>query len=1735
VKSLSRLAILDRGVGAMRMIRATRELSLEGTAVRTVAFFTDADRSALFVREADEAVNLGPLDGYFERLEPALRGASVDGVWAGWGPLSGHVGLAAMCERLGIVLVDGKAKAIPTGAPAPAEGRRVVAVQIVGDGRGTAWALGVRARSGGRALLEESSCPALSPEMERETREVATRLFREAALAGAAVAEFDCSSGIGHPVLKGVRVGLDGAHAITELVTGLDLVRLQLQIAMGGRLDGEPPPEVGHAMGASLLAECARPGVVELLRLPAGPGVRVDSGVAEGDIVDAGPGLDPAFATIAVWGQDRGRARSRLRRALSEVAVVIRGGGTNKTLLLQALDSKQLAGRDADVALLQAALEAHDEEVELDRARFFASASRGRPLVTDGSGKPVELRHRAHTYRFRVHRLDPARYRIAIGERTVDVRADRRGRYEGRLECGPHRFRIVSAADGPDHLVEVDGIAHRISRDDGGLVRAPAPAVVVATRVHPGDRIVEGDALIVLEAMKMETSIAAPFGGLVRQVLASANEQVDLGAPLIRIAADREHETGDGEPAVSFERLATPLTADVDARKECERALAALRSLLLGYDDPVAAAGRVGSDWSAVCRNASFEHDEIRRGEDEILDIFADLCSMAGRRPVVQEPAAEEVHDGQEELLIYLRALDPRQDSLSSTFVDGLRRALARYGVRSLERTAELEEAVFRMMRGLHRLEAVAPSIASILDRRLERSGAQTAGESPEFRALLDRIVTATEDRMPALTDLAREARYRFFDQPHVERARDLVYREMEEQLAYLELHPLAEDRSRRLMAIVDCPQPMKGQVVREFEDAGPEKRLVMLEVLARRYYRIRDLEGGRTDDAEGHSFFTAWYDHEGARVHLIATYAPYEELGGAAGAAARMLGGIPAGDDVVIDLYSWRGGHTWDAEATSREIAQVLDGTPFGRRIRRVVVAMSGSDHGLGAAALEHFTYRPTEEGYREEKLYRGLHPMMGKRLELWRLSNFRIDRLASVEDVYLFRGVAKENPKDERLFALAEVRDLTPVRDGSGRAVALPHLERMLTEALAGIRLFQSHRPPGKRLQWNRVLLYLWPPLELETTELYEIVHKLAPLTEGLGLEKVVVRGWMPDPTTGELREQVLHISNPAGRGLAMRFDRPSDRPIRTLSEYMQKVVQTRQRGLIYPYEIVRMLTPDPRTQADFPQGEFVEHDLDASGELVPVSRPHGQNSANLVVGVIRNITPAYPEGMTRVILLGDPSRSLGSLAEPECGRIVAAIDLAEQLGVPLEWYAVSAGAKISMESGTENMDWIGRVLRRLIEYTQAGGEVNVIVVGINVGAQPYWNAEATMLMHTRGILIMTPDSAMVLTGKQALDYSGGVSADGNLGIGGYDRIMGPNGQAQYWARDIDEACHVLLRHYDHTYVLPGERFPRRVPTSDPFDRDVRDAPHHGNGSGFDLIGEITSEVTNPGRKKPFDIRSVMRAVADRDHLPLERWPGMRDAEMAVVWDAHLGGFPVCLIGIESRPLPRYGLVPADGPDHWTAGTLFPRSSKKIARAINAATGNRPLVVLANLSGFDGSPESLRELQLEYGAEIGRAVTNFEGPMVFCVVSRYHGGAFVVFSATLNEGLEIAAIEGSFASVIGGAPAAAVVFSRDVDARTKADARVRDAEEALASAEGPEKGRLRARLDEVSTAVRSQKLGEVAEEFDRTHDIYRAQRMGSVKHIIPASGLRPYLIDAVDRGVRREIERLSPAMASR
>ena len=1633
------------------------------------------------------------------------------------------------------------------------EGARHVEVQIIGDHYGTVWAVGVRdctVQRRNQKVIEEAPSPVLSPALDAALREAAVRLSTSAGYQNAGTVEFLFDPRNQRFYFMEVNARLQVEHPVTEITTGLDLVKLQIHVAQGGRLEGSPPPTVGWAIEARINAEdpaagfAPAPGTVEVLRLPGGPGIRVDTGVSEGD--DVLPHFDSMIAKIIACGRDRSEALARLRRALAESVIVLRGGTTNKAFLLDLLgrpevqaasahtgwldraatDGTFATARHADIALLQAAVEVYDAELALEQTQFYAMAARGRPQARAQIGHVASLRYRGRPYSLAVYGLGPNEYRIVVDHQQIDLQVERLGRFDGLLTCAGRRFTTLTVAQGPRHLIEVDGVSYSIARDDGGLVRASAPAMVLSIPVQVGDLVDAGARLVVLEAMKMEVPVLAPFAGRVREILVSTNVQVGAGTPLVLLDEQEAVAQETATQQVSFAALASPAGDAESPESRSAGVMRHIRRLVLGFDIGPAESGRLAVARVAACAALPPADQTLRESEDEVLAAFADLCALVRRHPASDDSGSAESSRTEEYLFTYLRSVDQQGENLPVAFRDKLRAALRHYGVDALAPTPTLKATMLRIFKSRDRLERLAPVIVGILERRLEHADLLRGDAGPEARALLDRLVAVTEGKYLVLSELAREVRYRWFDQQRFDEACARVYRDMDVHLDYLVHHPRAVDRADRMSTLVNCPQPLVSILARRFPTADAPMRECMLEVLTRRYYRIRDIQLLATGVLDGGAVAIAEYDFEGKRIHVLATHATYDGLGAAVAAVAPRLRAVPPEHDVVVDLYVCCSAPLPESDACAGELQAVLNRIGFPRRVRRVVVVLAAAQGSRGIAGVAHFTYRPGDGGYSEERVYRGIHPMMAKRMHLWRLSNFQLERLPSVEDVYLFRGVALINPKDERLFAIAEVRDLTPVRDATGRIVQLPYLERMLMEALAGIRQVQVARPPDEQLPWNRVLLYVWPPIDLAPDELDGIVRKLAPATAGLGIEQVVVRARMPHPETRELRDVVLRFSNPSGSGLFVTSEPPPTTPLEPLSEYQRKVARMRQRGLAYPYEVVRMLTPPRGTlQAEFPPGEFAEYDLDQENRLVAVDRPPGQNRANIVVGVIRNFTATHREGMTRVIVLGDPSRAMGAVAEPECRRIIAALDLADDLRVPLEWFPISAGAKIAMDSGTENMDWIASVLRRLIEFTQAGGEVNVIVNGINVGAQPYWNAEATMLLHTRGILVMTPQGAMVLTGKQALDYSGGVSAEDNLGIGGYERIMGPNGQAQYWARDLTEAAQILFRHYDHTYVAPGERFPRRAATTDPFDRNVCSFPHRGGGDGgFATVGEIFSDTANPGRKRPFDIRNVMAAVSDQDHVPLERWSAMREAEIAVVWDAHLGGYPVCLIGIESRPLPRLGFVPADGPDQWTAGTLFPRSSKKLARTITCASGNRPVVVLANLSGFDGSPESMRELQLEYGAEIGRSVVNFRGPIVFCVVSRYHGGAYVVFSKRLNPHVEAAALEGSFASVIGGAPAAAVVFATEVDARTRNDERVRALDERISAAgDAAHKALLRAEREDVYAAVRSEKLGEVAEEFDKVHSVQRAQEVGSLDHIISPYRLRPYLIDAVERGMRR------------
>jgi acetyl/propionyl-CoA carboxylase alpha subunit/acetyl-CoA carboxylase carboxyltransferase component len=1810
----SRIAIVNRGEAAMRLIHAVRDLCAEtGMRIETVAFYTDADRHATFVREADLSYDLGPASArpYLDhaKLERALVDSGADAAWVGWGFVAEDPAFAELCEKVGVTFIGPSAEAMrklgdkigakliaeEVGVPvapwsrgavetldaalaAAAEigyplmlkataggggrgirvvtneadladvyertsqeaarsfgsgivflerlvtGARHVEVQVIGDGQGTAWALGVRDCSVQRRnqkVIEESASPVLSPVQTGELKASAERLAIAVGYCGAATVEFLYHPGDQLFAFLEVNTRLQVEHPITELTTGMDLVKAQLHVASGGKLAGRPPAELGHAIEARLNAEdpdrdfAPSPGRIARLTLPAGPGIRVDTGVSEGDTIPAD--FDSMIAKIIAYGQDRDEALGRLRRAMAETKVIIEGGATNKSFVLHLLDQPEVIDASADtgwidrvrnegrlvshrhsaVALAAAAIEAYEEEECVERQRLLSTAFGGRPQVQHQSGRPLDLKLRGAGYRVRVARVGATRFRVAIeaGDdvRTADVQLDRFDHHTGQILVNGSRHSLLTGTHGPIHLVEVAGVAHRVSRDEGGVVRSPAPAMVVATPLEVGEEVEAGAPVLVLESMKMETVLRAPFKARLKERPVSVGSQVETGAPLLRLEPIADDDTEDIVTVEAVELDLPEAPATVPTLDRLARGQKDLRSLLLGFDVDPLDERRVLDDYVSARREATEDDHRPLAEELALLDVFADLAELSRNRPTGEDDGHS--YSAKEYFHTYLQSLDVERAGLPEAFQAKLAKVLAHYGVTDLERTPELETAVFRIFLAQQRAASDATVVTMLLRSWLRELPPDETLRKPTGLAL-ERLVAATQVRFPVVSDLARGVVFSWFSQPLLRRNRARVYAAVRNHLRHLDAHPDSPDRAERVAEMVRSTEPLVRLLSQRLIRADLDNA-TMLEVLTRRYYGNKGVTDVHRSEVAGCTFVVA--SRAGAKIASAAV--SFEALG----SALRGLADLAGGDEAVdADIYLAWEKQPEESDAMAAELHEVISAHPLPAQVRRVTATIAGR----GAVMHHHFTFRPSTMRMTEERLIRGLHPYIAQRMQLERLRKFDLTRLpSSDEEVYLFRCVARENPADDRLVAFAQVRDLTELREHDGRLVALPTAEDTVATCLDSIRRAQSRRPSKNRFTTNRIVIYVWPASEMTRAELEMITDRVLLTTAGAGLEEILFIARQRDRETGELTKIAVRISFGATGGTTLSVGEPPVDAVEPLDDYRLKVLHASSRNTVYPYELTGLL------------GDFVEHDLDENHALVPVDRPKGRNSAAIVAGVVSTPTERHPEGVKRVVLLGDSTKSLGALSEPECRRVIAALDLAEQMRVPLEWFALSAGARISMESGTENMDWVAAALKRIVEFTQDGGEINIVVAGITVGAQPYWNAEATMLMHTKGILVMTPDSAMVLTGKQALDFSGGVSAEDNFGIGGYDRVMGPNGQAQYWVPNLAAARDVLMAHYEHTYVAPDETGPRAAGTTDPLDRDICHFPH-SFGTDFATVGEIFSASANRDRKKPFDIRTVMRAVADQDHAVLERWAGMADAATAVVQDVHLGGQPVCLLGIESRSVQRRGFPPTDGPDTYTAGTLFPSSSKKAARAINAASGNRPLVVLANLSGFDGSPESMRKRQLEYGAEIGRAIVNFRGPIVFCVISRYHGGAFVVFSKALNPNMTVLAVEGSFASVIGGAPAAAVVFTGEVNRRTSTDSRVADLEAVLAETSGAERAELSAKLAEVRSSVRAEKLSDVATEFDRVHSVHRAVEVGSVDAVVSAAELRPRIIEAIRKG---------------
>jgi acetyl-CoA/propionyl-CoA carboxylase biotin carboxyl carrier protein len=375
---------------------------------------------------------------------------------------------------------------------------RHVETQCLADGAGNVVVVSTRDCSLQRRhqkLVEEAPAPFLTAEQTKKLYESSKAILREVGYVGAGTCEFLVAQDGTISFLE-VNTRLQVEHPVSEEVTGLDLVREQFRIAEGGLIDYEDPEVVGHSFEFRINGEdpgqnfMPAPGSVHVFRAPGGPGVRVDSGVESGDSISGN--FDSMIAKLIVTGKDRNQALERSRRALAELQVL--GLPTVIPFHRKIVNDPAFVASDGKFGVYTRWIETewvNDLEAWGGQADPIEELSNSRKSVV-----------------------------VEVEGKRIDVSLPARMLQSGNATGGRAPKRKISSH-------------HSSSGSSDKSIKAPMQSTVVKLAVTAGDKVVEGDQILVLEAMKMEQSISSPRDGVIKAVRVSVGETVPSGTVLI--------------------------------------------------------------------------------------------------------------------------------------------------------------------------------------------------------------------------------------------------------------------------------------------------------------------------------------------------------------------------------------------------------------------------------------------------------------------------------------------------------------------------------------------------------------------------------------------------------------------------------------------------------------------------------------------------------------------------------------------------------------------------------------------------------------------------------------------------------------------------------------------------------------------------------------------------------------------------------------------------------------------------------------------------------------------------------------------------------------------------------------------------------------------------------------------------------------------------------------------------
>jgi propionyl-CoA carboxylase alpha chain len=430
------------------------------------------------------------------------------------------------------------------------EGAHHVEIQILGDHHGNVMHLFERDCSIQRRhqkIIEESPSPSVTPETRRQMTDAAVSLARKIGYTNAGTVEFLLApSGDFYFIEVNTRIQVE--HPVTEMVTGLDLVRLQIEIAEGAKLPVAQPAQAGHAIEARLYAEdpandfLPATGVLHVWQLPEpSTGLRIDSGVEEGS--EIGVYYDPLLAKVIAHAGDRESAIRKLVSALQNFAA--QGLHTNREFLIELLENKEFQAGHAHTGFQLPAAAIADEACDHTFCSvvgaYIERSEHARRSILPSI--PPRFRNNPTAAPAMKFAIGNHEYRVAPDGPTVEVVAVSQDHVDALVNGVRYRFDIrqhgadyyVRSVLGQRQVTRLPRFPEKAGAGQHQSANSPMPGQVLRILVVEGQRVKPGDALVVLEAMKMEQTIRATIQGVVRAVLVKPAEVVAPGQMLVEI------------------------------------------------------------------------------------------------------------------------------------------------------------------------------------------------------------------------------------------------------------------------------------------------------------------------------------------------------------------------------------------------------------------------------------------------------------------------------------------------------------------------------------------------------------------------------------------------------------------------------------------------------------------------------------------------------------------------------------------------------------------------------------------------------------------------------------------------------------------------------------------------------------------------------------------------------------------------------------------------------------------------------------------------------------------------------------------------------------------------------------------------------------------------------------------------------------------------------------------------